>query len=110
MQFENVTHCVLRHILLANQAFGSVSIIKLVIADGFYYLNAASHDTPRLGVVIPNKIPPQLLVTLQLVLPMGWVASPSVFCAATETAVDLANAQISKKILFGSPATINIGL
>ena len=97
MQYGNALHRILREILLANPANGVVYMLKLDISDGFYRINLAPADIPRLGVVfpaVPNQPP---LVALPLVLPMGWKNSPPVFCAATETAADVANNLIASQ-------------
>ena len=98
MQFGNAIHRVLRHILLADPAYGPVAMIKLDIADGFYRINVAPSDIPRLGVVFPHKMSSQHLVALPLVLPMGWKNSPPGFCAATETSADIANQVLRSNI------------
>ena len=36
----------------------------------------------------------KILLCIDLVLPMGWVNSPDMFCAASETVVDMANGYI----------------
>ena len=95
MQFGNAIHRVLCHILLANPAFGPVSIIKLDIADGFYRLNLSPADIPTLGVVFPQQFSSKPHVALPLVIPMGWKNSPPAFCAASETAADIANTTIA---------------
>ena len=91
MQFGNAIHRILRHLLLANPIHGPVSLSKFDIADGFYRIKLNARDIPTLGVVFPSKSVREPLVALPLVLPMGWVNSPPIFCAATETAADLAN-------------------
>ena len=56
-------------------------------------------DIPKLGVVFPSPEDEEHLVTLPLVLPMGWKNSPPAFCAATETVVDLANDAVQSRVL-----------
>ena len=91
MQYGNALHRLLREILIANPANGVVYMAKLDISDGFYRINLAPADIPRLGLVFPSLPHQPPLVALPLVLPMGWKNSPPVFCAATETAADIAN-------------------
>ena len=91
MQYGNALHRLLREILLANPANGVVYMLKLDISDGFYRIDLAPADIPRLGLVFPSIPHQPPLVALPLVLPMGWKNSPPVFCAATETVADVAN-------------------
>ena len=91
MQFGHALDRILRHILLANPALGPVHLLKLDISDGFYRVGLRPEDIPKLGVVFPTKPGEDPLVALPLVLPMGWKNSPPIFCAATETAADIAN-------------------
>ena len=95
MQFGHALDRILREILLADPNLGPVYLSKLDISDGFYRINLAVEDIPKLGVVFPVKKGEEPLVAFPLVLPMGWANSPPIFCAATETAADLANAAIA---------------
>ena len=90
MQYGQALHRFLRELLLADPRHGTVYLLKLDISDGFHRINLSPADIPRLGVIFPTveNLPP--LVALPLVLPMGWKNSPPVFCAATETAADVA--------------------
>ena len=49
-------------------------------------------------MLCPPPIPedPEIYLCVDLVLPMGWVNSPPYFCAASETAADLANTYLAK--------------
>ena len=94
MQFGHALDRILREILLADPKLGPVYMLKLDISDGFYRINVAIEDIPRLGVVFPVKQGAEPLVAFPLVLPMGWKNSPPIFSAATETAADIANRDI----------------
>ena len=98
MQFGYALDRILREILLADPALGPVYLSKLDISDGFYRINLAIEDIPRLGVVFPVKDGEEPLVAFPLVLPMGWANSPPIFSAATETAADLANDAIASSV------------
>ena len=52
------------------------------------------NNSPKLGVVFPDREGEDLVVAFPLVLPMGWVNSPPAFCAVTDTSADIANAMI----------------
>ena len=98
MQFGHALDRILREILLADPQLGPVYMLKLDISDGFYRVNIAPNDVPKLGVVFPSRPGKEQLVALPLVLPMGWKNSPPFFSAATETAADLANTNLSRNI------------
>ena len=94
MQFGHALDRYLRELLLADPKLGPVEQLKIDIGDGFYRCNVSIPDIPKLGLVFPVADDEEKLVAFPLVLPMGWVNSPPIFCAATETAADLANASI----------------
>ena len=99
MQFGHALDRYLREIILSDPALGPVYMLKLDISDGFYRVNLAPGDIPKLGVVFPSRPGNEPLVALPLVLPMGWKNSPPFFSAATETAADLANTNLSNKLI-----------
>ena len=94
MQFGHALDRILREILLANPAFGPVRLMKVDISDGFYRIDLNVDDIPKLGVVFPTVDGEEPLIAFPLVLPMGWKNSPPIFCSATETIADLANARL----------------
>jgi hypothetical protein len=95
MQFGRALPRVLQHIVNANPQHGPVHMCKVDIADGFYRLHLAPGDIPALGVAFPPAPDGTPLVAFPLTCPMGWVASPPWFCAATETGADLANSLLA---------------
>jgi hypothetical protein len=92
MQFGRTLDRLLFRIWSADPSYGPVYILKLDLADGFYRVPLSPGATPALGVVLPG---PDALIALPLVLPMGWSESPPLFCAVTETIVDIANGLFS---------------
>ena len=46
---------ILQEILLADPKLGPIYLSKLDISDGFYRVNLAIDDIPKLGVVFPVK-------------------------------------------------------
>jgi len=54
--------------------------------------------SPKLGVVFPTLEGEDPLIAFPLVLPMGWKNSPPIFCTATETIADLANARLRANV------------
>ena len=94
MQFGHALDRYLRELLLSDPKLGPLYMLKLDISDGFYRINLAPTDIPRLGVVFPSRPGQEKLVALPLVLPMGWKNSPPIFSAATETSADIANCNL----------------
>jgi hypothetical protein len=94
MQFGRTLQRILQGIFDADPRFGPVHLIKVDIADGYYRVYINPTDIPKLGVVFPTKAGEEPMVAFPLRLPMGWVESPPYFCAAAETACDLANARL----------------
>ena len=92
MQFGRALHRLLSSILHADPRFGPIYLSKVDIADGFHRIWLLPRNIPNLGVLFPTLPGEQELIAFPLTLPMGWVASPPYFCAATETVADLANA------------------
>ncbi len=76
MQFG---HALLRKIRFAKPAHGSVYLLKVDIADGFYRVYVAPRDIPKLRVAFPHRSGEHPLVALPLASPMGWTASPPYF-------------------------------
>ena len=91
MQFGRALECLITKVVHADPRYGPVKFIKIDIADGFYRIWIRAHDIPKLGVVFPSLAGEEPLIAFPLVLPMGWTESPPYFCAATETATDIAN-------------------
>ena len=96
MQFGRALERLIRHIVTADPKHGPVKLIKVDLADGFYRVWLEVADIPKLGVIFPHAPGEEPLVALPLALPMGWVNSPPIFCAATETIADIANARIRR--------------
>jgi hypothetical protein len=97
MQFGKALERVMHDIVSANPLYGPVHLMKVDIADGFYRIMVRSRDIVKLAVSIPTLAGEEPLVALPLVLPMGWTQSPPWFCAATETATDVANQRLQRK-------------
>jgi hypothetical protein len=70
--------------------------MKVGIADGFYRIQLRAPDIVKLAVSIPVLVGEEPLIALPLVLPMGWTESPPWFCAATESATDVANHRLEQ--------------
>jgi hypothetical protein len=55
-------------------------------------------DVPKQGILFPTREGEEPMVGFPLVLPMGWMQSPPLFTAATETLVDLASRDLHAKL------------
>lgn len=91
MQFGRTLERILYNVRHANPAFGPVYMSKYDLSDGFYRIPLDPVYAPSLAVLLPVEPEEPPLVAIPLSLPMGWVESPPYFCAATETAADVAN-------------------
>lgn len=91
MQFGRALDRILRLVAEADPRHGPVYLNKVDISDGFYNIWLNEADIPNLGVVMPPSPDGDPLIAFPLALPMGWVNSPPLFCAATETVADLTN-------------------
>jgi hypothetical protein len=91
MQFGRALWRVLSAIHHADPRVGPVYLSKIDIADGFYRIGVNDVDVAKLGIVVPTKPGEPQVIGFPLVLPMGWMQSPPLFTAATETVADIAN-------------------
>jgi hypothetical protein len=101
MQFGKALWRILQQVSTADPRLGPVHLSKIDIADGFYRMWINLNDVPKLGVMFPGAPGDDPLVGFPLVLPMGWMQSPPLFTAATETVADLAN----QKLQANGPST-----
>ena len=97
MQFGHALQWILQRMHDADPRHGPIYILKVDITYGFYCVGLAPEDVPSLGVCLPPGLDGKTLVAFLLVLPMGWVESPTQLCAVTETVADLANTVLREK-------------
>jgi hypothetical protein len=97
MQFGGALPRILWLLRHADPDLGPVYLAKFDIADGFYRLFLDPDDATKLAVLMPRYDNEPQLVAIPLSLMMGWVSSPPTFCAASETAADLANAALFRR-------------
>jgi hypothetical protein len=98
MQFGQALWRVLSTIHHADPRLGPVYLSKIDIADGFYRIGVNDVDVAKLGAVVPTEPGEPQVIGFPLVLPMGWMQSPPLFTAATETVVDLANQALQHSV------------
>ena len=91
MQHGRALDHLLREIVFADPALGSVYILKANVSDGFYRIGVCPEDAPTLGLIFPSGADEDPMVAIPLTLPMGWKNSPPIFCTATETVKELVN-------------------
>jgi hypothetical protein len=96
MQFGRALWRILQQVSDADPRLGPVHLSKIDIADGFYRIAIKADDVPNLGVMFPSEGEP--LIGFPLVFPMGWMQSPLLFTAATETVANLANHNMRDKL------------
>jgi hypothetical protein len=96
MQFEWALLRVLQHIIHADPRHGPVHLIKVDVAGGFYRISLNTGNVIKMGVAMPASPAGESLVAFPLALPMGWVNSPPLFVAATETITDNTNAALAR--------------
>ena len=72
---------------------------KVDLKDGFWQMIVLKEDSYNFAYVLPktNESDPTQIV-IPNSLQMGWVNSPGFFCAATETARDVADTNITNNV------------
>ena len=79
----------------ADPSEGPVWLSKWDISDEFHWCHLqAAHIGAFTYVVPPLPSDTEILLCIDLVLPMGWVNSSDMLCAASETVADMANGYI----------------
>jgi len=94
MQFGNALRRLLYQIYRADPTWGPVYLSKVDIKDGFYNVCVNANGVKKFGIVLPASPGQEPLILFFLGLPMGWISSPAVFCAATETIADVAQGKM----------------
>ena len=69
---------------------------KYDLSDRFYWMFLDPADSLKLSMLMPCYEAEPQLVAILLSTMMGWVLSPPMFCTASETMADLANASLYK--------------
>ena len=97
MQFGHALQRMLQLMYDTDPRHGTIYMMKVDIADGFYRVGLAPEDVPSPGVCLPPGRDGKTLVAFLLVLPMGLVESPPQFCAVTGIFAYLANTALREK-------------
>ena len=69
---------------------------KYDLSNGFYQMFLDPADSLKHSILMPHYEGELQCVAIPLSTMMGWVSSPPMFCAASETMADLANASLYK--------------
>lgn len=77
---------------------GNIVFSKLDIKDGYWRMIVEAGKHINFAYVLPDVIGERIRLVTPSALQMGWMESPSFFCAATETARDLAEQLVNKPI------------
>ena len=86
MQFGTCLSHILQKIWEANPADAPVWLFKWGISDTFHRCNLLPSDIRKFTYVVPPLlVDPNVLICIELVIPMGWVNSPELFCSTSET-------------------------
>ena len=71
-------------------------MLKYDFSDGFYQMSLDPADSLKLSILMPCYEGELQLVAIPLSTMMGWVSSPPMFCTASKTVADFANASLYK--------------
>ena len=74
---------------------GPILMMKADIKDGFWRIAVPAEEEYNFAYVLPQLgpfNPDDIQIVIPSALQMGWTSSPPIFCAATETARDVAEA------------------
>ena len=74
---------IIREVVIADPALGTVRILKSDVSDGFYHTGLLHTYNTKLGIVFPSEGEDKELAAVLLTIPMGWEKSPPIFCTAT---------------------------
>ncbi len=67
-----------------------IFMAKWDIKDGFWQMDCKAREEYNFAYFLPKAAHKSSVLVIPTLLQMGWVESPSYFCAATETARDIA--------------------
>lgn len=82
---------------------GPVCSAKFDVKDGFHRVFLNSLQCLWLAVLMPKCKDKERLVAIHLALTMGWVQSPPMFCAMSETVCNVTNTAFPKDLHFNKP-------
>ncbi len=77
---------------------GDIMFSKLDIKDGFWRMVCQAGEEWNFAYILPNHPGQPVEIVVPSALQMGWTLSPPFFCAASETARDVAATYISEPV------------
>ena len=91
MQFGPCLPRILQQIWEADPQYGPVYLSKWDISDAFHRCILRPTNVGAFSYIVP-PLPSDtaIYMCVDIVLPIGWVSSPPLFCAASETEADIA--------------------
>jgi hypothetical protein len=86
------------HAFASTSADEKVMMAKWDIKDGFWRLDCEAGQEWNFAYVLPRLDGPSTELVIPTSLQMGWIESPSYFCAASETARDVAECYVETPV------------
>ena len=78
------------HAFAAADDNNKIFMAKWDIKDGFWRLDCEDGEEWNFAYVLPSSVGNDVALVVPTLLQMGWIESPPYFCAASETARDVA--------------------
>jgi hypothetical protein len=97
---DQLGHSLMRviHAFAEARADAKIFMVKYDIKDGFWRLDCEEGEEWDFAYVLPQLDDGPVRLVVPTLLQMGWVESPPYFCAASETARDVATQYIEKEV------------
>ena len=94
MKYGRNLDCLIREVAISDPALGPVHVLKADVSDGFYWIWLTTYECSQAGAIFSIRGRGQRFSSNTVNPPYGVEKSPPIFCTATETVVDLANAAL----------------
>ncbi len=78
------------HAFVESDDNAKIFMAKWDLKDGFWQMDCQAGEEYNFAYVLPQEVGMPITLIVPTLLQMGWVESPPYFCAATETARDVA--------------------
>ena len=99
MEFVRALTCILQSVWGANQVQGPVRVSKFDVTDAYHSGTLRPSQVGAFAYIIPLSLgDDDIIILINLVLPMGWVDSPNILLAFSETLTDFANALVDTEL------------
>lgn len=97
-QIGTVLPRIIEALATAPEEDGDIMLMKLDIKDGFWRMVCAEGQEWNFAYVLPNHPGEPVEIVVPSALQMGWALSPPFFCAASETARDVAQSYVCESL------------